>query len=1288
MPIFKAEEQHQANSCSWVIFSMRRTQTTYLALAISSLILALGLELLYENFTSPEFYAKQVRNKLLERVRLANQEALRDLSDFQPGQSPTFSNFLGSTQFPTFIAANDRLIFWSDNRFNIDHDDLAGYYRVELLSIDGGLFMCVQRTKYLDKEYKVYKIIPLRTELQEALPSHYRLNPKVFSEQEVEIFRDRSRGVPIFKKDVSQKNEEQIDKNDYLFSIEFAPDFFYKSEKKWVVVLLVTFSILFFAKALYLKVVEMVGQHREQQAFFLLLVSVLGIRALMLTSRFPGILVDSILFDPASYASSVVNPSLGDLLLNLLCINILAIFFLLNLRKIINLKWVFRSKRIIRDALSVVLVALTYLAALAVFLVLQSISINSPNILLDINIDFSFGYLKIAAILVFVMALLLYFMVCHSVSKLIFKLSPNLTDLTVIMAMGSLGYFVFSIMLELDYIWVFNVNAVYFAIITYFNFPLSLQKIENKTFIYLLICSVASSLIAALSIFVHYENRVEKAKQAISERIASVPIERVIQSKGNLAAFFEVKSEKEDPFERFYLIKSVAALQADDGLSADLDAPSPNYEEVSQKSMRFLSPYLKKITVEVVVLNARGKLVWPNAFQNEGPLLGPVMQATEKDGIFVLKSEGVPKGEVFVAEMVHQGRLVGYLGYFNFERERFANLGNKAAVGSDAQAFDFLRNFSYAVYKTEPVEEALTPKVSLDSEVQTGTAQLVYSYGDFNYDNTSLNLFKASSETKFLRRQAETGMHRHTLYTTPENEQIIISSTKYPLFHFYANFSFYFLILLFFTLCVVFTISYASKERRENVILSTRIQLYLNFAFFLPLIVVSVVAVSILSTGSQTETQSYFLEKAQNVNESVAPFFELPITPAMKDSLFQKVNEIAEISQTEIRVYDKQGGLLAYNANSIAQNELLNPQAFVGIYENNQTKMMLSESFKGISFNSAFVGIKPPFKGQTLGVVSIPFFQSDYRFERQVIEVITTIMSVFATMFLLLPFLSTPVVILLVRPLTMITEKLRRVSLTGKNETIEYHSHDEIGMLVGEYNLMLIKLEESRAALARNEKETAWREMAQQVAHEIKNPLTPMKLRLQQLERLMGQDAKSKKTLKVLLNQVETLNDITTSFSSFAKMPLPREIRFELSSLLKDIIALHKNNGDAVITSEIPEGEFYILGDPKLMGRVFTNLIVNGIQAVHNGHPPLIHVSLTPFSPNRILLEFKDNGQGIPEDIQKKVFIPKFTTKQQGSGFGLPISKRGIEHLGGNIWFETAVGEGTSFFIDMPLHQN
>jgi len=245
--------------------------------------------------------------------------------------------------------------------------------------------------------------------------------------------------------------------------------------------------------------------------------------------------------------------------------------------------------------------------------------------------------------------------------------------------------------------------------------------------------------------------------------------------------------------------------------------------------------------------------------------------------------------------------------------------------------------------------------------------------------------------------------------------------------------------------------------------------------------------------------------------------------------------------------------------------------------------------------------------------------------------------------------------------------------------------------MISEYNKMLLHLEQSKETLAQTEKEIAWREMAKQVAHEIKNPLTPMKLTLQHLQMRIQRENPdlqklTEKPFETLLAQIDLLSDIATSFSTFAKMAVPKNEVFDIAEVLRQTLHLYESDATIQLIRTIQKGVYEVKGDKQLFSQIFTNLILNAIQAVPNARKPAISVSLYEQG-GLVRIEIRDNGTGIPADIQHKVFLPNFSTKFTGSGIGLALAKRGIEHAGGKIWFETEGEVGTCFFIEMPIQE-
>ena len=274
--------------------------------------------------------------------------------------------------------------------------------------------------------------------------------------------------------------------------------------------------------------------------------------------------------------------------------------------------------------------------------------------------------------------------------------------------------------------------------------------------------------------------------------------------------------------------------------------------------------------------------------------------------------------------------------------------------------------------------------------------------------------------------------------------------------------------------------------------------------------------------------------------------------------------------------------------------------------------------------------------------------------------------------------------------LQKIAVRMKGVNPAAKNEPIEWTSNDEIGALVYEYNRMLFEVEKSVEKLAETEREIAWREMAKQVAHEIKNPLTPMKLRVQHLQRSWDpSDPNFIEKLNVfagaMIEQIDTLSNIATEFSHFAKMPKASEEAVDVYTTLKGCVDLFTNTpGVSVGLGPETPVKAIILADREGLVRVFNNLIKNGIQAIPDGREGIVDCSLHVID-KRVVVKICDNGSGIPDEMLGKIFQPNFTTKTQGTGLGLAMVKNIVNIANGTISFETNEETGTCFELSFPL---
>lgn len=275
------------------------------------------------------------------------------------------------------------------------------------------------------------------------------------------------------------------------------------------------------------------------------------------------------------------------------------------------------------------------------------------------------------------------------------------------------------------------------------------------------------------------------------------------------------------------------------------------------------------------------------------------------------------------------------------------------------------------------------------------------------------------------------------------------------------------------------------------------------------------------------------------------------------------------------------------------------------------------------------------------------------------------------------------------QPLVRIRESLNKVRLGKENEPIEWEHDDELGELIRDYNRIIKEIDDSAKLLAITEREVAWREMAKQVAHEIKNPLTPMKLSIQHLQfasKRGGDNLESliERTSNTLIEQIDNLSRIASEFSTFAKMPEARNEKINLNELISRAHDLFRNRDDMDISLTVPIDEIYVYADKNYLIRVLTNLVKNSIQAIPIERRGEIKIKLYRKA-EFAYMKVTDNGTGIPDEMKEKVFKPNFTSKNSGTGLGLAICHNIVESFHGRIYFETELDKGTSFFVELPL---
>lgn len=411
-------------------------------------------------------------------------------------------------------------------------------------------------------------------------------------------------------------------------------------------------------------------------------------------------------------------------------------------------------------------------------------------------------------------------------------------------------------------------------------------------------------------------------------------------------------------------------------------------------------------------------------------------------------------------------------------------------------------------------------------------------------------------------------------------------------------------------------------------------------------------------------------------------------------NLDELLRKFSNVFYTDINLYDKDGMLLATSRSEIYERQLLsirmNREAFERLSEDNYSAYIHTEKIGKMAYQSAYVPLLNS-DNRFLAYLNLPYFTQPEILAQEVSNLVVAILNTYVILLLFILFLSVFLADRITQPLRFIQSRIAQLSLSKTNEKIVYKGRDEIAGLVDEYNYMVDELVKSAELLAQSERESAWREMAKQIAHEIKNPLTPMKLNVQHMMRMIAENADNieeqvQKVSETLIEQIDSLTSIANEFSDFAKMPKAKTRKINLVEKLTHVVNLFENSEGLHIELKMGgHAELYTIGDPEQFQRVIINLVKNGIQSIPEKQEKRIRITLEDGPESTAIISVSDNGKGIPESIQDKLFQPNFTTKSGGMGMGLAISSNIIKSMDGNIWYSTRAGQGTTFFVKVPV---
>jgi len=401
--------------------------------------------------------------------------------------------------------------------------------------------------------------------------------------------------------------------------------------------------------------------------------------------------------------------------------------------------------------------------------------------------------------------------------------------------------------------------------------------------------------------------------------------------------------------------------------------------------------------------------------------------------------------------------------------------------------------------------------------------------------------------------------------------------------------------------------------------------------------------------------------------------------------------QAAAALNSDFNLFSLDGSLLFSSQPKIFEqgivSPLMDPEALFELRERGRSTYVHPENIGGLNFTAAYEPLRDS-HGNVTAYLNLPYFEKQNERNREISSFLSTLINTYVLLLILSVFLTLLIASRITAPLRLIQDKLSKIRLGTHSEHISWTGSDEIGQLVAEYNRTVDELVISADKLARSERESAWREMARQVAHEIKNPLTPMKLSIQHLQKAWkdrdpNREALLERISSTLIEQIDSLSGIATAFADFARMPADRRDKVSLNEVVTHVSDLFRDTGGFALSTSCPDHDCFVMADRDQLMRLASNLVKNAIQALSPDRPGTVAIRLRD-EPEQYLMEFEDNGLGISNDLISKIFTPNFTTKGSGMGLGLAMVRKIVENYGGRIWFVTKENSGSTFYVSFP----
>lgn len=1236
---------------------MTKRQYFYLSFTLLFLALAIGYDYINENTTKVDKYQSAIQqhlhseeNKVLEffEDKAFIHHITQALSFSLEEEESDFEHLreLAKERFTISIFKGDSLIFWNNNYAKLPVEETlikSPERTTKFLRLTNGYYELMSQT-FRDKamgQYSIYALIPIKNEYE--LTSNYLSN---------NFLADAS--IPHNIKLIHSTSEYPIltvsgDPLCYLLIDETLVDKNTQQTLLWFYAL----AFLFLALLLHDLAMRIAKSQRPWLGAAFLILAVFGIRILSILFNFSEQFNALPLF--AENFHSPWSKTLGDLLLNILLLLWMMIFFHREypIRTFNHLNSKVRFGLTILNYLSIILGILLLTGVFKTLVFNSGITFNFDNVF-DLN---RYSLISIIGVILLLISLFIF---SHRMMLAISQM--GFSKYVRLWALAIASVVTFPVLWFSDFLlpWFFlSVLAALLILI----FDLFIDS--NKTnFTWLVIWLVILAAFPSFLLFIYnaYKDRVVRLSYAKELAELRDPIAEF--------SFSELKDLlSKDPHLKKHLVKPYPFKTDQQALKKHIDSYFSrdnylfyNYQYQVTAFNKYKTPALEEQEEGFDIFENKLR----NSFPTEHYNLRFWQDYEDKSWAYLM--------QIDVPVLDNPDNEFSIVLEFERNRRVQSKVYTELLVDKPYKQLSDLGNYEYAVYKNrerfDSEGKIYGPSLTIDQLPEIGKSK------EMSFGNRSEVIFTANKDTVvIIGRDKETFIKAISLFSY--------------IFGMLVCFILVFSLINTFFQIIPGTLDFSHFQKPS---LKNRIQLAVIALTFVSFVSIGLVTVWFFKTSSEDYHEKRLARKTQSVLTDAQ--HEIELLHSFQDSAFNLksiLKPISKIHRIDINLFDLNGQLIASSEEDFFNKGIVDRKmgavAFQALSKKGLSEFIQDDEHMGaLSYKSAYVPLKKA--DQVIAYMGLPYYSKQSQLRSDVTVFMSTLLNVYVFLLLIAGGIAIATADSITRPLAKIGEKLKDLKLGKRNEPLDWKSNDELGALINEYNKMITKLEDSADKLAQSEREDAWREMAKQVAHEIKNPLTPMKLSIQYLQHAYQSQPDNiepllKRVSATLIEQIDNLAQIASEFSNFAKMPRAENQKTLLNGLIGSVFDLFSNE-DADLSLEMPNEQFFVYADKNHLVRVFNNLIKNAIQAIPDDRRGKVDVFLYKEN-GKAIVRVKDNGTGITEDKREKVFVPNFTTKNSGTGLGLAISKNIIESINGKIWFDTVVGVGTDFYVELPL---